>query len=269
MVGKGKSIAHTSESINYGWNQEKEAKVVFRQHLAGENPNEISNEFKIIQSMNENCKKNTLSFVLSPTIEDGRKLKRKDLNQICSEFINEMKLMEHQAIAFAHFDKSHLHLHLYANRVDFEGKAYPDSYIGKKSQRIAAIVAKSLGLTTVREIQEKKLLATKHIRKEIKSIHEKVLKSEQPKNFDEYLDKMSLNSVKVIPSINKRNQVQGFRFEYKGHNFKGSEINRATMSGSKITTALLENRAKSKGVETSHLKQNKDEKNRRSSGYSH
>ena len=53
MVGKGKSIAHTSESINYGWNQEKEAKVVFRQHLAGENPNEISNEFKIIQSMNE------------------------------------------------------------------------------------------------------------------------------------------------------------------------------------------------------------------------
>ena len=37
MIGKGTSIAHTGTSIDYGWNQEKDAEVVFSQHLAGEN----------------------------------------------------------------------------------------------------------------------------------------------------------------------------------------------------------------------------------------
>ncbi len=35
MIGKGKSIAHTGASMDYGWNQEKQAEVVYSQHLAG------------------------------------------------------------------------------------------------------------------------------------------------------------------------------------------------------------------------------------------
>ena len=68
----GKSISHTGASMGYGWDEEKEAKVVYREHLAGDNPKEITEEFKIIQSQNQRCKKNTMSFVLSPTIKDGQ-----------------------------------------------------------------------------------------------------------------------------------------------------------------------------------------------------
>ena len=37
---------------------------------------------------------------------------------------------------------------------------------------------------------------------------------------------MKANGVDVIPSINKQGKLQGFRFEFQGHSFKGSEIHR-------------------------------------------
>jgi len=42
---------------------------------------------------------------------------------------------------------------------------------------------------------------------------------------------MERNNVKVIPSINRQNQLQGFRFEYKGTNLKGSEVHRSMSMG--------------------------------------
>ena len=78
MIGKGKAIAHTQASVAYGWNQEKGAEVVFKQELVGDSPNEITQEFKMVQDQNYHCQKNTLSFVISPTIEDGKRLQQKD-----------------------------------------------------------------------------------------------------------------------------------------------------------------------------------------------
>ena len=48
MIGKGKAISHTLASMSYGWNQEKEALVVFKQELAGDTPKEITREFKAV-----------------------------------------------------------------------------------------------------------------------------------------------------------------------------------------------------------------------------
>ncbi|WP_240042725.1 relaxase/mobilization nuclease domain-containing protein [Maribacter aurantiacus] len=227
----GKSISHTGASLGYGWNEEKDAKVVYREHLAGDNPKELTQEFKLIQTQNHRCKKNTLSFVLSPTIEDGKELKEKELKEITERFIKEMKLKERQAIAFVHQDKSHRHIHLYVNRIGFDGKAYKDNYIGKRSQQAAEKVAQQMGLTTVREVQQEKLNEVKNVRQEIKQIHEKVITEMKPKDFDQYIRYMKQNDVKVVPSISKSNQLRGFRFEYKGQNLKGSEVHRSMSMG--------------------------------------
>ena len=240
MIGKGKSISHTGASMSYGWNQEKDVQVVFKQHLAGDNPKEITEEFKIIQEQNQKTKNNTLSFVLSPTVEDGKELSKKQLKQLTKKFIADMKLERRQAIAFVHRDKQHTHVHLYVNRIGFDGKAYKDSFIGKRSQHAAERVAKEMGLTTVKEVQQEKLNELKSIRAEIKQNHEKVITEMKPKDFDLYIQYMQQSEVKVIPSINRQNQLQGFRFEYKGHNLKGSEVHRS-MSGSKIAFQITNN----------------------------
>ncbi|MEN8185955.1 MAG: relaxase/mobilization nuclease domain-containing protein [Bacteroidota bacterium] len=233
MIGKGKSISHTMASMLYGWNQEKEAEVVHSQYLAGDNPKEITNEFKITQDLNDNCKRNTMSFVISPTIEDGQRLAKQDLEEITQRFIKKMEIGERQAIAFVHRDKQHTHIHLYANRIDFNGKAYKDNFIGKRSQQAAEKVAESMGLTTVREIQKEKSLELKNIRLEMKQIHMRIMNEMKPESFDHYINLMKNENVKVIPTINKSNKLQGFRFEYKDHNLKGSEVHRS-MSGGKI-----------------------------------
>ncbi len=237
MIGMGKSIAHTGASMAYGWNNQKDAEVVLIQYVAGDNSQEVTEEFKITQEMNARCKKNTLSFVLSPTVEDGKKLDNERLREMTERFLKEMQLKERQAIAFVHRDKEHTHVHLYVNRIDFEGKAYNDSFIGKRSQAAAENVAKEMGLTTVKEVQMEQQLQSMAIRNEIRKIHERTLANEQLKTLDAYIKAMKAQDVAVVPSINKGNRLQGFRFEYKGESFKGSEVHRS-MSGGKLLRVL-------------------------------
>ena len=231
MIGKGKSIAHTKASMAYGWNQEKDAEIVLKEFLHGDSPAEITKEFKMLQDQNYHCTKNTLSFVISPTIEDGKKLNIDKLQAITKRFIHEMKLGERQAIAFVHQDKDHKHIHLYVNRIDFKGVAYNDSFIGKRSQLAAEKVAEHMGLTTVKQVQFEKEFNLREIRTEIKRRHDLTMKQFKPKSFDDYLKSMEANGVKVIPTINNQNKLQGFRFEFNGHNLKGSEIHRNMSAG--------------------------------------
>ena len=239
MIGKGHSISRTRASLDYGWNQEKDAEVVLKRYLAGENPKEIAEEFKIIQSQNQRCTNNTLSFVVSPTIEDGKHLTRKELGEVAGRFLKEMKLENHQAIGFVHKDKMHIHIHIYANRIALTGDVYKDSFIGKRSQIAADKVARDLGFTRVIDVQQEKLQELKQHRKEVHYIHEKVMAS-TPKSLDAYIQKMKAYQVKVIPSINKSNQLQGFRFDYNGINLKGSQIHRS-MSGNNIILGISQN----------------------------
>jgi hypothetical protein len=241
MIGKGHSISSTKVSISYGWNQEKEAEVVLKEHLAGDTPQEIAEEFKIIQSQNERCHKNTLSFIVSPTIEDGKDLSKKDLEEIAKKFLKEMNLQNNQSIGFVHRNKAHTHIHIYTNRIGFDGKAYNDSFIGKRSQVAADNVAKELGLTRAREKQQEKLRELKNLRQEIKIINDRVLQT-RPKSLDEYISKMKVHKVEVIPTINKSNQLQGFRVEYKGVNLKASEVHRS-MSGNRLIAKISQNRS--------------------------
>tara|TARA_R110002020_G_scaffold1998_1_gene9098 strand:- start:6779 stop:7636 length:858 start_codon:yes stop_codon:yes gene_type:complete len=249
MIGKGKSIANTGTNMEYGWNQEKDAEVVFRQHVAGNNPKQVTEEFKLLQEQNHRCQKNTMSFILSPTPEDGRNLGKSRLKEMTQLFVKEMQLKERQAIAFVHRDKAHTHVHLYVNRIGFDGKAYNDSFIGKRSQLAAENVAKEMGLTTVKEVNLEKELDTKQTRLNIKNIHQKVMENQKPKTLDDYIKAMKAEQVKVIPSINKSNKLQGFRFEYKGVNLKGSEVHRS-ISGGKLIGQLNMNNTLGKHKET-------------------
>ena len=231
MIGKGRAIAHTRVSIAYGRNQEKDAEVVYSQNLMGETPAEVSQEFALIQEMNSNCRKNTLSFVLSPTVEDGKALEQKRLREICERFIKDMKLGERQAIAFVHKDKEHKHIHLYVNRIDFKGVAYNDSFIGKRSQLAAEKVAEEMKLTTVKQIQAEKEFNLQAIRSEIKRRHDVTMSQFKPKSYNQYIEVMKTNKVEVIPCINKAGKLQGFRFEFDGYNLKGSEVDRSMSIG--------------------------------------
>lgn len=238
MIAKAKSISHTKASISYGWNNEKDAVFILKQNVVGNSPSEIALEFRFIQDQNEKCKRNTMSFVLSPTIEDGRKLTSKNLAKITNDLIKDLKLEEHQAVAFVHNDKAHKHIHLYVNRIDFRGKAYKDNFISKRAQKAAERVAILNSLTTVAQVKEQKQNLNKEIRKEIFKNHNAFI-NEGLVSFKDYILKMKAMGIDAEPVINKNNRLQGFRYKYNGEDLKGSEVHRS-MSITKFSLALKE-----------------------------
>ena len=90
MIAKGRSISHLSASINYALS--KEAAVVLDKNIVAETPTEVAKEFKLFQDLNQRCERNSFSFVISPTIEDGKDLSQEQLASINKSFLEEMKL---------------------------------------------------------------------------------------------------------------------------------------------------------------------------------
>ncbi len=237
MIGKGMAISNTGAAVSYALQQSKKPEIVHRQFLVGKNPKEITGEFKIFHGHHDHCKNKTIGFMLSPTIKDGKNMETKDLKELSQRFFKEMNLENCQAIAIAHRNREHLHLHLYVNRIDFNGKAQNIGFIGIRAKLAAEVVAQQMGLTTVREAREQRLAQTREIRGEIKEIHDRVIIWNRPGNFEDYMKAMKREQIKVLPFINKQNELQGFRFEYKGTNLKGSEVH-PNMSMARIAAQL-------------------------------
>ncbi|MFD2826217.1 relaxase/mobilization nuclease domain-containing protein [Leeuwenhoekiella polynyae] len=241
MIGKGSSISSTLGAIRYGNNPEKEAEQVYSHLIVGETPEEITQEFRAVQQLNQNCERNTLSFILSPTIKDGDNMSKEDLAELTKVFLEQMKLTERQAVSFVHRDKAHTHVHLYVNRIDLNGRAYNDSFIGKQSQLSAERTAKQMGIQTVQDVQFEKNKELANARGEIHKAHQQAIQGSS-KDLQTYINRMQERHIGVIPVINKSKQLQGFRFEYQGQSIKGSKVHRS-MSASNLLKSI--SRAKS------------------------
>ncbi|RXG29926.1 relaxase/mobilization nuclease domain-containing protein [Leeuwenhoekiella marinoflava] len=237
MIGKGSSISSTLGALRYGNNKEKEAEQVYSDLIVGETAEEIAQEFKAVQELNQICERNTLSFILSPTVRDGENLSNRELGALTKSFIQQMKLQERQAVAYVHRDKEHTHVHLYVNRIDLNGRAYNDSFIGKQSQLAAERTARELGLQTVKDVQYEKSRELSRIRAEIQKAHQNAISQDRSKDLQTYINRMREQQINVIPVINKSKQLQGFRFEYQGQSIKGSAVHRS-MSASNLLKSI-------------------------------
>lgn len=245
MIGKGKSIGHATNGIDYALNRDQ-AEIIDKRFVVGDNGTEIKNEFKIFQNLNQRCEKNDLSFVLSPEPKNGKALNNSDFKAIADDFLNKMGLGKHQAIVIKHQEKKHTHLHIFTNRIDNNGIAYKDKHIGYKSQNIADQVAQDRNLTRAKEVRDMNIALEKENLKEIKSTifqKHRVVLEHKPKNFKEYSDLMKSSGVDILPTINKQGDLQGYRLKFQGHNLKATQVHR-TMSLSKMGV----NQSLSKGM---------------------
>jgi hypothetical protein len=245
MIGKGKSIAHTSIAVDYARLKEN-AQELDRFHLAGETGTEIEREFRMCQDLNHHCERNTLQFIISPTVEDGKKLTQAEFRDIYRDFIHKMKLEQNQSVAFLHQDKKHAHIHVYANRIGFDGVAYKDSFISNRAAKTTEEIAQERGLTLARDVQAQKLEQNKDIIAEIKHRHEIAMKH-HPRDLEDYITLMKANKVNVEVVQSKTGKVSGLRMEFEGNTFKASEIDRKLSYGNlskqlqQITPSITEN----------------------------
>ncbi|WP_319231106.1 relaxase/mobilization nuclease domain-containing protein [Draconibacterium orientale] len=222
MIGKAKSISHVSNAINYAKNK-KEATEISRHNIAGETGREIAQEFRVFQSLNARCERNSFSVVLSPSIPDGINLSKEDFAKLADDFLERMKLKEHQYISFLHSDKGHKHLHIFVNRINSEGKAYKDHFISKKAQWIAECIAKDWGFTTAKEIQQQK---EERLSRQIINAHTEVL-SQMPGNIFEYAEQMNSFGIQMHLKQASDGKVVGIKFQIGSESIKASSVHRS------------------------------------------
>jgi hypothetical protein len=237
MIGKGKSIAHTSNAIDYAMNK-PHAIEVSRNLLVGETGKQMAQEFRVFQNLNARCQRNSFSFVLSPTIPVGNKLTNEAFANLADDFLSRMKLNENQFISFLHSDDKHKHLHIFVNRINENGKAYKDNYISKKAQRIAESMAKARGFTTAKEIQQER---EERLSRQIKAAHEKVL-PQIPKDIFAYADLMKNYGIESILKQASNEKVVGIRFKISKESIKASVVDRS-FSASRLQKLIQENYA--------------------------
>lgn len=232
MIAKGKSITHLAASIGYV-NRNVKVATVLDKNIASEDPAGVTREFKIFQNMNSRCQRSNLSFVISPTIEDGRKMQMQDLREVSQQFLREMKLNNHQYIAFVHEDTAHKHIHLYANRIDYQGKAYNDQFISNRAAVVAEKIALERGLHTARSIQAERSqkLGKQQEVATIRHISKELLRQKGVNSVEKFVDKFNkegqTRGLQAEAYCNKAGRFQGLRFYAHGIKYKASEVDKS------------------------------------------
>ena len=235
MIGKAKSCVGGFSLFNYVIDDEKGIELL-RNNLCGETPIELFQEIKFLQNLNQKATNKLISLVLSPHVNDGENLSKRQLENITKEFLKELEIDadNSQFIAFLHTEKRHRHIHILLNRVDENGKLLKDNYIGKKAQWAAHRVAEKNRLISAKQIRIDKIKASddiksnsKNLRKEIYQKHLKVMES-KPLTMEKYLAEMLKKNIKFIPTINKQGELQGFRVRNMENQteMKASEVHR-------------------------------------------
>ena len=235
MIGKAKSCIGGFSLFNYVVDDKKGIEIM-RNNLCGETPIELFQEMKILQNLNQKATNKLFSMVLSPHVNDGEILTKKQLENITKEFLKDLEidLEKSQFIAFLHTEKRHRHIHILLNRVDENGKLFQDHHIGKKAQWSAHRIAEKNGLISAKQIRINKIKApevinsnSKNLRKEIYQIHLKVMES-KPMTMEKYLAEMLKKNIKFFPTINKQGELQGFRVKDLENQteMKASEVHR-------------------------------------------
>jgi hypothetical protein len=236
MIAIGKSISHISASISYA--QKSEKGILLDKNIVSETPHGVSREFRLFQDLNSRCERNTLSFVISPSIKDGNRLSQEALKAINQSFLEKMELQDHQYISFVHDNTPHKHIHLYVNRVSKSGEAYKDNYISNRSSRAAESISYDMGLAVARKVQHSKNteLALQYPSiKNVKEVAQDILKDPSITTVSSFSRSFnqagSSFNMRTEAYTNKQGDFQGLRFYItqagKEARFKASEIDRS------------------------------------------
>jgi hypothetical protein len=244
MIGKAKSNKSLQATIAY--NEKENATLIYTNKLVGMSLADFQMQMEDLQKCYRGyARQLTIHAILSPAIEDGKRLTGSQWRKIAEKYLTNMNMQELQAIAFLHEDKEHKHLHLVINKVKEEDfKLFHDSYIGKKTQKAADGIAMDIKLVRAMEIRQMrineavKIKAAKKVgiyiaeqkpvgtKQRFKSILEGIIKNNYS-SIDEYFAALRNVGFKVHRYIDKETgKLRGYGIEMNGVKMDASQVGR-------------------------------------------
>ncbi len=234
MIGLAKACPGGGSLLAYVMNAKKGYELD-RNNLCGINGQEILEEFRILQQLNQRSTNKFFSLVLSPEISDGETMTDATMRAITQTYLTELGIdtQQQQYITFVHTEKKHKHIHIICNRVvATTGKLINDHHIGKRAQWVAHKIAKKNNLISAKQLMIDKLTYAKtddttSLKQQILKKHLQALEKHL-NSFESYQKQMKEMGVLVEPTLNKQGMVQGHRLidTQTNQSFKASEIHR-------------------------------------------
>mgnify|MGYP003603471088 FL=1 len=235
MISKAKSCIGGFSLFQYVINENKGYEL-FRNGVCGETALEIFQEMKIIQDQNQRAKNKLFSFVLSPNIEEGKRMTKTQLKNLLKDYFLDLGFIpeKEQFLAFVHDEKQHIHIHILMNRIQQNFQLHNDHFIGLRAQWPAHRTAEKFGLISAKQIRIDKIndaeekSVQKSLKTEIFKKHQQVLTG-NPLSLENYISRMYKLGISFIPSITKQGQLQGFRLrdQESQEEFKASDIHKS------------------------------------------
>lgn len=120
-------------------------------NMVGKDAQELAREFGICRRLRPRVQSPVMHHTLSFT--DGEDPGDQALAKIAESYIQKMELEGHQWVCVVHRDKPHVHIHLAANRIGFDGQWWNATHDFERAQVIAAQVEVEMGLVQVPRIR--------------------------------------------------------------------------------------------------------------------
>ncbi|MFV0200138.1 relaxase/mobilization nuclease domain-containing protein [Empedobacter falsenii] len=242
-----KSVVGGGTLFNYVCNPDKGFEVD-RNLISGANSKEIFDDFKIYIEQNQRASKKIFSMVLSPDIKDGNNMQKDNFKFLTRDFLKELDIdyKNQPFVAFLHTEKKHQHIHILLSRVKDDGSLIKDNHVGKKAQWAAHRIAEKRGLISAKQVMIDKIKSIELeknkknlIQKEILNIHKKI--TSVSVNYEEYKLRMFKYGFKVMPFLNKQEQLQGHRIIdlHTGIDYKASDIHRSLSLSNIMKSGIL------------------------------
>ncbi len=137
-----------------------------------------------------------------------------------------------QYVVVLHNDREHKHLHILANRIDLNGRAYSDSNISYRSGVVIERIAKELGLTTAISVREQRQRELEPLKQRIQVAHRAAF--HRGITLQRYAERMARSGIEVIYNRAKTTDtITGMSFKVDGIKLKASEVS-AQLSYNKL-----------------------------------
>ena len=232
MIAKAVKGKGFRGALDYDLNQEKGQ--ILDTNMAGENTRELAKEFGEIRKLRPNLNKAVLHVSLSAAI--GDELTNEQWREIGHKYLDGMGLDNNQFVITRHTDTEHQHIHILANRIQFNGEVTSDSQDYKRQEAIMRQLEQDYSLQQVAPSRdaERKAPTKGEIEQSIRTAQPSTRQQLQQfcdgaakdcKSFTDYVERLEAVGVELVPVVQLEGQkLSGLSYRLDGVMMKGSDL---------------------------------------------
>ncbi|MBT2557948.1 relaxase/mobilization nuclease domain-containing protein [Hymenobacter sp. ISL-91] len=256
MIGKVKIGKSFVGICRYVLQQNRQAQVLEAEGVRTDSAAHMAQDFHYQQRGRPGLGNAVMHVALALPVADTERRTAEEvselLRQIGKAYVREMKLENTQWVLVQHTDKAHAHAHLIVNRVDNNGQAISDKFVGQQSRRVCQQLEQQLGLTVAEQRgREQAREAGKTHRQQVAITPQQIRTADWQRarhevanalkdvasnsgSFEELKMKLAPKGIALEQSTHQKKNAPtmfGVVFEKNGHRMKGSEVGKQYSAG--------------------------------------